>query len=210
MLNESLVLIRTREDGQAVVGCGACIEQNLIVTCRHVWRDVGQQGEAFFPYLNATSALELIDPCESPDGDSPDIVLLRATNAPRNLTELQVARSEAFETGKAHARAWLPTRGLDDEILGEIGAIDLKGRRPFRQGQQEATGYWFEEGSKAANRIPSRSSRCAEHDHLAFRPCRRSEGVRRAAARNSEEAARRNSFNGGAGAYFRDRPPLRR
>jgi hypothetical protein len=93
MLNESLVLIRKPGDGDAFVGCGACIEQNLIVTCRHVWRDADEQGEAVFPYLQAAaSALVLIDPCNGSDGIDPDIVLLRATNSPGRVTELQIAR----------------------------------------------------------------------------------------------------------------------
>ncbi len=62
MLKESLVYIRNAGGGEAFIGCGASIEQNLIVTCRHVWRDEGEQAEAVFPHMKrggvaATSAL---------------------------------------------------------------------------------------------------------------------------------------------------------
>jgi hypothetical protein len=39
MLKQSLVYIHTAGDDKKFVGCGAYVEQNLIVTCRHVWRD---------------------------------------------------------------------------------------------------------------------------------------------------------------------------
>ncbi len=156
MLKESLVYIRKLGGGEAFVGCGAFVEQNLIVTCRHVWRDAGEQAEAVFPYVMrnggaATSELALIDPCKARHGNDPDLVLLRATDPPDGVTELQIARSEAFETGKARALAWLPTRCFDDEILGEIVShIDTEGRRSFRQSQLDATGYWLEEGSSGS------------------------------------------------------------
>jgi tetratricopeptide (TPR) repeat protein len=155
MLKESLVYIRKAGAREVFVGCGAFIEQNLIVTCRHVWRDADGQGEAVFPHVRRSgevmSALHLIDPCKASDGDDPDVVLLRATAPPDGMTELQIARSETLETGKARALAWLPTRGFDDEILGEIGShIDKAGRRSFRQSQPDATGYWLEEGSSGS------------------------------------------------------------
>src|SRR5208282_6513761 len=115
MLEESLVYIRKLGGGEAFVGCGAAIEQNLIATCRHVWRDADEQPEAVFPHLwrdgaAATSPLKLIDLCKTPNRNDPDIVLLRATNSPDGLTELQIARGEAFEIGEAYALARLPTR----------------------------------------------------------------------------------------------------
>ena len=154
MLKESLVYIRKPGGGEAFVGCGAFVEQKLIVTCRHVWRDAGEQGEAVFPHIKrggapATSLLELIDACKAPDGDDPDVVLLRATNPPDDLTPLQIARGDAYETGQASALARLPTRRIDREIPGSIGGhIDEKGRRAFSQ--PVATGYWLERGSSGS------------------------------------------------------------
>ena len=82
-------------------------------------------------------------------GTTPDIVLLRATDPPDGLTELQVARDWAYETGQASALARLPTRKTDHEIPGVIGNhIDEKGRRAF--GQPVATGYWLEKGSSGS------------------------------------------------------------
>ncbi len=154
MLNESLVYIRKPGGGEVFVGCGALIEQNLIVTCRHVWRDTDEDAEAVFPHVKrrgapATSPLQLIDPCKATDGDNSDVVLLRATDPPEGLTALQVARAEDYETGEAHAVARLPTRGTDREIRGEIGRyVDAKGRRAFSQ--KVATGYWLEKGSSGS------------------------------------------------------------
>jgi tetratricopeptide (TPR) repeat protein len=154
MLKQSLVYIHAAGDDKKFVGCGAYVEQNLIVTCRHVWRDADEQAEAVFPHVKksgapATSPLELIDHCKGPDGDDPDIVLLRATELPNGLIQLQIARDEPYETGKASALARLPTRNTDREILGEIGKyIDEKGRRAF--GQLVATGYWLEKGSSGS------------------------------------------------------------
>ncbi len=154
MLKESLVYIRGAGGREAFVGCGAFIEQNLIVTCRHVWRDAGDRAEAVFPHIRrgggaATSALELIDACTATDGDDPDVVLLRATDPPDGLTPLQIARGEVYETGAARALARLPTRKIDREIPGSIGGhIDEKGRRAFSQ--PVATGYWLERGSSGS------------------------------------------------------------
>jgi hypothetical protein len=154
MLKQSLVYIHAAGDDGDFVGCGAYIEQNLIVTCRHVWRDANQQAKAVFPHVKrngvaATSPLQLVDLCKATDGDDPDIVLLRATKLPNGLVELQVARSEAYETGKSSTLARLPTRNTDREIPGEIGGhIDEKGRRAF--GQSVATGYWLEKGSSGS------------------------------------------------------------
>jgi tetratricopeptide (TPR) repeat protein len=154
MLKESLVYIRKASGGEVFVGCGAFVEQNLIATCRHVWRDAGDGAEAVFPHIKrgggaATSTLELIDACKATDGDDPDVVLLRATNPPDGLTPLQIARGEAYETGDARALARLPTRKIDREIPGSIGGhIDEKGRRAFSQSIK--TGYWLEKGSSGS------------------------------------------------------------
>ncbi|MBV8444065.1 MAG: trypsin-like peptidase domain-containing protein, partial [Hyphomicrobiales bacterium] len=154
MLKESLVYIRKPGGGEAFVGCGAFVEQNLIVTCRHVWRDAGEQGEAVFPHIKrggapTTSPLKLIDPCKALDGDDPDVVLLRATDAPEGFMELQIARAETYETGEASALARLPSREIDDEIPGRIGGhTDAKGRRRFKG--TDHTGYWFERGSSGS------------------------------------------------------------
>jgi hypothetical protein len=154
MLKESLVYIRRPGGGEAYVGCGALVEQNLIATCRHVWRDTDEKAEAVFPHIKrsgiaTTSPLALVDACETSDGDAPDIVLLRATNLPVGLTELQIARDKDYETGAARALARLPTRKVDREISGQIGShIDEKGRRAFSQ--PNATGYWLEKGSSGS------------------------------------------------------------
>jgi hypothetical protein len=154
MLKQSLVYIHAAGDDGDFVGCGAYIEQNLIITCRHVWRDAGEQAKAVFPHVKkngtaAISLLELIDPCKALDGDDPDIVLLRATDPPDGLTELQVARDQPYETGQGKALARLPTRKTDREIPGIIGDhIDDKGRRAFSQ--PVATGYWLERGSSGS------------------------------------------------------------
>jgi len=151
---DELVYIRKVGGGEAFVGCGAFVEQNMIVTCRHVWRDAGERGEAVFPFLKrggvaATSALALIDGCKATDGDDPDVVLLRAADPPEELTELQIARDKDYETGEARALARLPTRRIDREIPGHIGShIDEKGRRAFSQ--PVATGYWLEKGSSGS------------------------------------------------------------
>jgi tetratricopeptide (TPR) repeat protein len=153
MLKQSLVYIHAADDG-SFVGCGAYIEQNLIVTCRHVWRDADERAKAVFPHMKrnsvaASSLLELIDPCKASDGDDPDVVLLRATDPLEGFTELQIARDQHYETGKAQALARLPTRNTDREIPGEIGVhIDERGRRAF--GQPVATGYWLEKGSSGS------------------------------------------------------------
>jgi Trypsin-like peptidase domain len=153
MLKQSLVYIHAADDGN-FVGCGAYIEQNLIVTCRHVWRDADERAKAVFPHVKrngaaAVSPLELVDACKASSGDDPDIVLLRTTEFLDGLVELQIARHEAYEIGKARALARLPTRDTDREILGDIGAhIDEKGRRAF--GQSVATGYWLEKGSSGS------------------------------------------------------------
>ena len=154
MLKESLVYIRKAGGGEAFVGCGAFVEQNLIVTCRHVWRDAGEQAEAVFPHAKrggsaAVSPLIPIDLCKDADGEDPDLVLLRATDPPEGLTPLQIARDVAYECGDACALARLPTRETDDEIPGAIGKhIDAKRRRRFTQ--SVATGYWFEKGSSGS------------------------------------------------------------
>ena len=154
MLSECLVYIRKPGRGEAFVGCGALVEQNVIVTCRHVWRDAGQEGEAIFPHIRrggvaATSLLKLVDACEAKEGDDPDVVLLRAIDPPEGLTALQIARAEDYETGEAHALARIPTRGTDREIPGEIGRhVDAKGRRAFSG--KTATGYWLEKGSSGS------------------------------------------------------------
>ncbi len=154
MLKQSLVYIHAAGDDGDFVGCGAYIEQNLIVTCRHVWRDAAEHAKAVFPHLKkngaaAVSPLELIDLCKVSGGDDPDIVLLRATEPPQGLIELQIARDEAYETGEASALARLPTRDTDREIPGEVGKhVDEKGRRAF--GQPVRTGYWLEKGSSGS------------------------------------------------------------
>jgi tetratricopeptide (TPR) repeat protein len=154
MLKESLVYIRKPGAGEAFVGCGAFVEQNLIVTCRHVWRDADEKAEAVFPFVwrdgaAAVTALDLIDPCNASDGVDPDLVLLRATDPPDGLTHLQIARSENHECGEARALARLPTRETDDEIPGMVSEhIDSKRRR--RLTQTVATGYWFERGSSGS------------------------------------------------------------
>jgi Trypsin-like peptidase domain len=154
MLKESLVYIHAVGDDGEFVGCGAYIEQNLIVTCRHVWRDAGEHAKAVFPHVRregavAVSSLELIDPCRTSNGDDPDIVLLRATKPPDGLLGLQIARYDAYETGTASALVQLPTRQTDREIQGEIGKhIDEKGRRAFSQ--LAATSYWLEKGSSGS------------------------------------------------------------
>jgi Trypsin-like peptidase domain len=140
--------------GQSFVGCGAYIEQNVVVTCRHVWRDAGEKSEAVFPHWKragapATSTLILIDPCRRPEGDDPDVVLLRLVNPPSDLAPLQIARSQEYECGEARALARLPTRNTDREIPGKIGRhVDEKGRRAFSQ--PLATGYWLERGSSGS------------------------------------------------------------
>jgi hypothetical protein len=88
MLKQSLVYIRAVGGGQSFVGCGAYLEQNLIVTCRHVWRDAGEAAEAVFPHANPdgdapVSPLDLIDKCKGAGGRDPDIVLLRPADPPR-------------------------------------------------------------------------------------------------------------------------------
>src|SRR5271155_3307022 len=105
MLKQGLVYIHTADDDDKFVGCGAYIEQNLIVTCRHVWRDADEKAKAAFPHVKrhgaaAISPLELIDPCKAPEGDDPDLVLLRATELPQGLTELQIARDQRHEIGE--------------------------------------------------------------------------------------------------------------
>jgi tetratricopeptide (TPR) repeat protein len=154
MLKESLVYIRKIGAGEPFVGCGAFVEQNLIVTCRHVWRDADETAEAVFPFVwrdgaAAVSALDLVDACNAADGVDPDLVLLRATHPPDGLTHLQIARSENHECGEARALARLPTRETDDEIPGTVSEhIDSKRRR--RLSQTVATGYWFERGSSGS------------------------------------------------------------
>jgi hypothetical protein len=154
MLKQSLIYIHAADDDGNFIGCGAYIEQNLIVTCRHVWRDADEQAKAVFPHVKrnsiaATSPLQLIDSCKASDGDDPDIVLLRAADPPEGLTELQIARDGAYETGEASALARLPSRGTDREIPGEIGEhIDEKGRRAFSQPTK--SGYWLEKGSSGS------------------------------------------------------------
>ena len=154
MLKQSLVYIRAVGGGQSFVGCGAYVEQNLVVTCRHVWRDAGERSEAVFPHWKragapATSTLILIDPCRRPEGDDPDVVLLRPVDPPSDLSPLQIARSGEYEIGEALALARLPTRNTDREIPGTIGRhVDEKGRRAFSQ--PVATGYWLERGSSGS------------------------------------------------------------
>jgi hypothetical protein len=154
MLKQSLVYIHAAGDDENFVGCGAYIEQNLVVTCRHVWRDAGEQAKAVFPHVKrngvaATSPLELLDACKGREGDDPDIVLLRASDPPDGLAELQVARDQLYEIGQAKALARLPTRNTDREIPGVIGDhVDDQGRRAFSQ--PVATGYWLERGSSGS------------------------------------------------------------
>lgn len=59
MLKESLVYIHAPGDDGEFVGCGAYIEQNLIVTCRHVWRDAGEQARAVFPRVKKDGAASI-------------------------------------------------------------------------------------------------------------------------------------------------------
>ncbi len=151
MLKESLVYIRKAGGGEAFVGCGAFVEQNLIVTCRHVWRDSGEKAEAVFPHAKrggaaAVSPLIFIDLCKDADGGDPDLVLLRATDPPQGLTPLQIARDVVYECGEARALTRLPTRETDRAIAGVVDEhIDQKRRRAFTQ--LDKTRYWFEEGS---------------------------------------------------------------
>jgi hypothetical protein len=153
MLKQSLVYIRAVGGGQSFVGCGAYIEQNLIVTCRHVWRDAGEAAEAVFPHANPdgdapASPLELIDACKGAGGKDPDIVLLRAVDLPQALTPLFVAR--ANEHGKAFSLARIPSRDdLDDRIAGHIDShVNAKGWRAFNGAGEK--GYWFEYGSSGS------------------------------------------------------------
>lgn len=154
MLKESLVYIRKAGGGEAFGGCVAYIEENLIVTCRHVWRDAGEKAEAVFPHAKrggaaAVSPLVLIDPCKDVDGEDPDLVLLRATDPPEGLTPLQIARDVAHEYGEARALTRLPTRETDRAIAGVVDEhIDEKRRRAFTQ--LDKTRYWFEEGSSGS------------------------------------------------------------
>jgi hypothetical protein len=119
-----------------------------------VWRDADEKAKAVFPHVKrngaaAISPLELIDPCKAPEGDDPDIVLLRATDQPDGLTELQVARDGAYETGEASALARLPSRRTDHEIPGQLGKhVDERGRRAFNQALK--SGYWLEKGSSGS------------------------------------------------------------
>jgi tetratricopeptide (TPR) repeat protein len=154
MLKQGVVYIHAAGDDDKFVGCGAYIEQNLIVTCRHVWRDAREQAKAVFPHVKrngaaAISPLEMTDPCKATDGDDPDIVLLRAIDPPDGLIELQVARDEAYETGEASALARLPSRKTDHEIPGQLGKhVDEKGRRAFSQADKSR--YWLEKGSSGS------------------------------------------------------------
>jgi tetratricopeptide (TPR) repeat protein len=158
MIEASLVYIHAVDGANAFVGCGASIEQNLIATCRHVWRDAGgdKRGkvEVIFPRLMragkpARCAAVLIDACERATGADPDLVLLRAANMPDGVTSLQVARAEKYECGKAYAIARLPSRDTDRSVPGEIDSyLDTKGRRGFSQTTK--TRYWFEEGSSGS------------------------------------------------------------
>ncbi len=154
MTRRLCIYIHTAGDDDKFVGCGAYIEQNLIVTCRHVWRDAREQAKAVFPHVKrngaaAISPLEMTDPCKATDGDDPDIVLLRAIDPPDGLIELQVARDGAYETGEASALARLPSRKTDHEIPGQLGKhVDEKGRRAFSQAIK--SGYWLEKGSSGS------------------------------------------------------------
>ena len=139
--------------GQAFVGCGAYVEQNLVVTCRHVWRDAGEAAEAVFPHANPDGEaplrpLELIHDCKGAGGKDPDIVLLRPVDPPRALVPLFVARAD--EHGKAFSLARIPSRDdLDDRIEGQVDShVNAKGWRAFNGAGEK--GYWFEYGSSGS------------------------------------------------------------
>ena len=150
MLKQSLVYIHAAGDDGDFVGCGAYIEQNLIVTCRHVWRDAAEHAKAVFPHLKkngaaAVSPLELIDLCKVSGGDDPDIVLLRATEPPQGLIELQIARDEAYETRRKRAlspgcnpRHRIPRARLGSTLMRRDDALS-----------QPSSIYWLENGAKA-------------------------------------------------------------
>ena len=154
MLKQGLVYIHAAGEDDKFVGCGAYIEQNLIVTCRHVWRDAREQAKAVFPHVKrngaaAISPLEMIDPCKATDGDDPDIVLLRAIDPPEDSSSCKSRATRPTRPAKPAPSPGCRRRKTDHEIPGQLGEhVDEKGRRAFSQAIK--SGYWLEKGSSGS------------------------------------------------------------
>jgi len=161
MIEGALVYILAAAPPNAFVGCGAVIEGGLIATCRHVWRDaLAKAPDGAAPMVEYPGApaetrrhdLALADSCEGEDHE-PDLVLLQPSAIPSGTPVLQLAMKEAFETGKAVARARIWRDGFNwtqATVQGSLdSAIDPDHRR--RQFTGEARqGYWFVRGSSGS------------------------------------------------------------
>ena len=160
MIENALVYIHSATESKAFAGCGAIIEGNFIVTCRHVWQEaIGDAAPEtgvciVFPRSKRNGALaeslgKLHDPCNADEGEENDLVLLRAADPPDGLVALQIARIERFETGQGIAYARLPSRNTDKPIKGTIESEpDAFARRNFTGSNPSS--HWFEKGSSGS------------------------------------------------------------
>jgi tetratricopeptide (TPR) repeat protein len=169
MIETGLVYLHRPGQANGFVGCGALIENELIATCRHVWRlAVGDSpsedaaAEVEFPRAwengaTVRTTATLVDACDdAPDGPVPDLVLLRPKAIPSGVMTLPLAFDRALEVGEGyvHARLCRPAANggnhwFDDFPEGRIGdRPNAEGLRRFAG--TEPQGYWFVRGSSGS------------------------------------------------------------
>jgi tetratricopeptide (TPR) repeat protein len=158
MIEGALVYIFAAVPPNPFVGCGAVIEDGLVATCRHVWRDaLAQAPDGVAPLVEFPRAkpaqrqgLVLADSCE---GDDPplDLVLLRPAAIPSGTPVLQLAMEKSLEVGEAASRARIrrDSGWIEATVSGRLdSALDPDGRRQFTGENRQ--GYFFVRGSSGS------------------------------------------------------------
>jgi hypothetical protein len=163
MIKTGLVYINTIRPPRVFHGCGALIEGRYIATCRHVWRNAiacpnGETGEPpeveiVFPFARdkgaSTSRAMLADACQEPEGQVPDLVLLKPDTVPSGVMTLQLATEDRFETGGSCAHTYLRSRRRYSTVCGSIDHdAGPDGLRQF--GSDQSQRFFFEKGSSGS------------------------------------------------------------
>ncbi len=139
-------------------GCGVLIEPGLVLTCAHVLRDaLAEVNEVWvrLPFVSVEGkqfSVQADIVFNGFAGGRPqlDVALLKPKTAvPEFVPRLQLALEQNLEQGEAVVLAYLESRGIDDEIKGNLSDhINGKGNRKFTAAA--ANGYFVEHGSSGS------------------------------------------------------------